>query len=231
MFSLEITDEAIDLMFAVGAGGVEAEMVFEKEKEMVHAFINSVDSANIRYALIEYAEQATVRANFNEYKEKQDFKQFVNFVKRIGEGVGLDEALQQAAAVFGNSGRANAKRVLVLFTNAQSKARSNDLQKHSKDLQESGVKVVVVAIGSDVSEKEINALSSHGEPVLRAQPDDDANAVVKDIASSVLRAEPINRKLQELVVLHNSSNCNPFPPRGSPLTSKIVTRYSLNRVK
>ena len=175
-------------MFAVGSAGVEAEMVFEKEKEMVYAFVNSVDTANVRYALIEYAENATLQADFNEYKEKYDFKEFVDSVRRIGEGLGLDKALQRAAGVFENSGRVNAKRVLVVFTNAQSKARTQDLQKHSRELQESGVKVVVVAIGTDVSEEELSNI--HGAPVVRTQTHDDVNVIVKSVASDVLATEP-----------------------------------------
>jgi hypothetical protein len=175
-------------MFAVGSAGVEAEMVFEKEKEMVYAFVNSVDTANVRYALIEYAENATLQADFNEYKEKYDFKEFVDSVRRIGEGLGLDKALQRAAGVFENSGRVNAKRVLVVFTNAQSKARTQDLQKHSRELQEAGVKVVVVAIGTDVSEEELSNI--HGERVVRTQPHDDVNVIVKSVASDVLATEP-----------------------------------------
>ena len=163
-------------------------MVFEKEKEMVYAFVNSVDTANVRYALIEYAENATLQADFNEHKEKYDFKEFVDSVRRIGEGLGLDKALQRAAAVFENSGRENAKRVLVLFTNAQSQARTQDLQKHSRELQEVGVKVVVVAIGADVSEEELSNIQ--GEPVVRAQTHDDVNAIVKGVASDVLATEP-----------------------------------------
>lgn len=188
--SVELAGEAIDIIFALGSAGSEAEMVFEKEKEMVYAFVNSVDTANVRYALIEYAENATLQANFNEYKEKYDFKEFVDSVKRIGEGLGLDKALKRAFAVFENSGRVNAKRVLVVFTNAQSKARTQELQKHSRELQESGVKVVVVAIGSDVSEEELSKISSHGEPVVRTQPHDDVNILVKSVASDVLATEP-----------------------------------------
>ena len=158
---------------------------------MVYAFVNSVDTANVRYALIEYAENATLQADFNEYKEKYDFKEFVDSVKRIGEGVGLDKALQRSAAVFENSGRDNAKRVLVLFTNAQSKARAQDLQKYSRELQECGVKVVVVAIGTDVSEEELSNI--HGDnqtPVVRTQPHEDVNMIVKGVASDVLATEP-----------------------------------------
>ena len=185
---LELTGEAIDIIFALGSAGFEAEMVFEKQKEMVYAFVNSVDTANVRYAMIEYAENATLQADFNEYKEKYDFKEFVDSVKRIGEGLGLDKALQRAAVVFENSGRASAKRVLVVFTNAQSKARSQDLQKHSRELQESGVKVVVVAIGTDVSDEELSNIQ--GEPVVRTQPHDDVNVIVKSVASNVLATEP-----------------------------------------
>lgn len=187
-FTVELTGEAIDIMFALGSAGQEAEMVFEKEKEMLYAFVNSVDTANVRYALIEYAENATLQADFNEHKEKYDFKEFVDSVKRIGEGLGMDKALQRAAAVFENSGRVNAKRVLIVFTNAQSKARTQDLQKYSRELQEAGVKVVVVAIGTDISEDELNNI--HAEPVVRTQPQDDFNVVVKSVASDVLATEP-----------------------------------------
>ena len=185
---IELTGEAIDIMFALGSAGQEAEMVFEKEKEMLYAFVNSVDTANVRYALIEYAENATLQANFNEHKEKYDFKEFVDSVRRIGEGLGMDKVLQRAAAVFENSGRVTAKRVLIVFTNAQSKARTQDLQKYSRELQETGVKVVVVAIGTDVSEEELSNI--HAEPVVRTQPQDDVNVVVKSVASDVLATEP-----------------------------------------
>lgn len=177
----------MDVMFAVGSAGADAEMVFEKEKEMVFAFVNSVETANVRYALIEYAENATLQANFDEYKEKYDFKEFVDSVERIGEGLGVDKALQNAAAVFVQSGRAHAKRVLILFTNAKSNARTQDLQQFSRNLQEAGVKIVVVAIGSDVSDEQLRSIQ--GEAVVRTQPHDDVGIVVKSVASDVLASE------------------------------------------
>jgi hypothetical protein len=50
------------------------------------------------------------------------------------------------------------------------------------------VKVVVVAIGTDVSEEELSSI--HGERVVRTQPHDDVNVIVKSVASDVLATEP-----------------------------------------
>ncbi|XP_046848822.1 collagen alpha-3(VI) chain-like isoform X2 [Xenia sp. Carnegie-2017] len=185
--SAELSGETVDIVFALGSAGSDAHMVFEKEKEMVATFVNSLDTANLRYALVNYGEDATLQANFNDHKEKYDFKEFLDTLAWPGHGVGLANALEKSAAVFKDSGRVNAKRVLVLFTNAQSNARAQDLQKYSRDLQETAVKVIVVAIGDDVNEEELSQLN--GQPMVRHQVHEDLNVIAKTLACDMLSNE------------------------------------------
>jgi hypothetical protein len=88
-------------------------------------------------------------------------------------GKALDKALEQSCELFKKHGRHSARKVLIVFTNGKSSARANELKKHAQALNELNTKLIVVAIGDDVSVEELLEVTSSEESIVRTQPEDD----------------------------------------------------------
>lgn len=71
----------MDIAFAFGASGPEAEAVFKKEKEMINIFIDSLKVHDTQYGVIEYSSEARVHATFGQFSRKDRLKAQVNIVK------------------------------------------------------------------------------------------------------------------------------------------------------
>lgn len=64
----------MDIAFAFGASGPDAEAVFRKEKEMIHVFIDSLKVHDAQYGVIEYSSDARVHASFGQFTRKDRLK-------------------------------------------------------------------------------------------------------------------------------------------------------------
>ena len=81
----EAAEDALDIAFAFGASGSEADAVFKKEKEMINIFIDSLKVHDAQYGVIEYSSEARVHATFGQFSRKERLKAQVNMteVKQI----------------------------------------------------------------------------------------------------------------------------------------------------
>ena len=120
---IEKQDEYLDVVFAFGSFGETAEEIFEKEKQLISSFIDSVQKRDTHYGVVEIGPRAKICAKIGQYRDHVRLKRHVNLIRRSGDATALDHALEVAANMFENQARANSKRVLVVFTNGKSGAQ------------------------------------------------------------------------------------------------------------
>lgn len=96
-------------------------------------------------------------------------------------GKALDKALEQSCELFKKHGRHSARKVLIVFTNGKSSSRANELKKHAQILADMKTKLIVVAVGDDVSVEELLEVTSSEESIVRIQPEDDHQALLGSI--------------------------------------------------
>jgi hypothetical protein len=120
---IEKQDEYLDIVFAFGSFGETAEEIFEKEKQLISSFIDSVQKRDTHYGVVEIGPRAKICAKIGQYRDHVRLKRHVNLIRRSGDATALDHALEVAANMFENQARANSKRVLVVFTNGKSGAQ------------------------------------------------------------------------------------------------------------
>ena len=93
--------ELVDVTFVMGASGLEGDASFEKQKEIIHSFVDSLKSNDTQMAVVNYAEDdSTIEVKLGEFKDKEDFKSSVDKQKRRGEGKALDKALIETDKVI-----------------------------------------------------------------------------------------------------------------------------------
>lgn len=172
-------------MFAFGSVGDTAEEIFEKEKELISSFIDSIQKRDTHYGVIEIGPRAKVCAMIGQYRDHVRLKRHVNLVRRSGDATGLDHALELAGNMFENQARANSRRVLVVFTSGKSGAQPPELKQNSERLSKNNVDVIVVAIGDDVDDDECQYVTCGSHPIINIAPEQNPRAVVYSIVGEL----------------------------------------------
>ena len=84
----------------MGASGQEGDAGFEKQKEIINSFVDSLKSNDTQMAVVNYGENgANVEVKLGQVKDKDDFKSCVDKQERQGEGKALDKALDDTDKV------------------------------------------------------------------------------------------------------------------------------------
>lgn len=165
----------MDVVFTFGACGPNADEVFEKEKDMVSGFLETIIDSDTHYGVIEYGEnKANIKAKLGDFRNKERFNQYINTIPRSGEGRAIDKALEKARELLLDNGRKNARKALVIFANGKSSARLAELTNEANLLHDAGVKIIAVGIGDDVDDEELNSIATNKDKVILAQPYDEA---------------------------------------------------------
>lgn len=89
----------LDVVFAVGAAGREANEIFDKEKEIIISFIDNLKDNDAQFAVIEFGHKATVKCKLGDERDAGKLKTSVSGIRRTGDGKCLDKALEQAVKV------------------------------------------------------------------------------------------------------------------------------------
>ena len=89
----------LDVVFAIGAAGKDANDVFEKEKSIVNSFIHNLKDNDAQFAIIEFGNKASVKSNLGDEMNAGILAASVADLQRSGEGKCLDKALEQAVEV------------------------------------------------------------------------------------------------------------------------------------
>lgn len=188
-FPSEKSQGQLDVAFVVGASAPQAEKVFNYEKDIVKAMIDQEQPIRTRYGLITYTNQADTRVSFDDFRDKTNLKQFIDFIRWSEAGVALDDGLEKASELFREASPLHSRKVLVVFVNARTGVSKADLKAKSRKLLDSGVNVLVVSIGNNVDSNEVATITERPENVIPGTPTDGGTSVV-DKALKILTADP-----------------------------------------
>ncbi|CAH3028780.1 unnamed protein product, partial [Porites evermanni] len=101
-------------------------------------------------------------------------------------GAALDKALDDARMLFENTARPDAKKVLVVIMDQKQSGDRADSKVKAKELKESSVKVVPVAIGKDASAKELTEITSDKDYLVEMGEDENPEKAAEKIMIKVL---------------------------------------------
>ena len=188
-FPSEKSQGLLDVAFLVGASGPQAQRVFNYEKEIAKSMIDQEQPIRTRYGLITWGNQADTRISFDDFRDKTNLKQFIDFIRWAENGVALDDALEKAHELFRESSPLHSRKVLVVFVNARTGVSKADLKAKSRKLLDSGVNVLVVSIGNNVDANEITRITERPENVIPGTVTDGGTSVVQNVLK-ILTADP-----------------------------------------
>ena len=101
-------------------------------------------------------------------------------------GSNISAALSAAKEAFEDSGvRKDATHVLVVITDKASGASEDVIKKAAKPLQESGIVVIPVGIGNQVSAKDLDGATDNEENVITVDVEEDPKNLMEMILAKI----------------------------------------------
>ena len=184
----------IDLAFALSATSATSGDTYALMKKTIKAIITRYGIDKIHYSFIVFANTATIKVDFGKtFPSKDALKQALDGIPKENGATGLDKALEQAKALFeSNDVRPNAKKVLVTLMDEASNIADAALVKKVRPLEDKGVLVISVGIGSEVKAAELRVISPNPQDVILVSKDEPPTQLAVEIMERVLRGESWN---------------------------------------
>lgn len=179
----------IDLAFAISATSANSNQSYALMRNTIKQFIDKYGVDKIHYSLIVYGDSVVRVVNFNTSFpiSASDLKAAIDAQPPLSGGPVLADALQEAFRVFNETDvRPNAKKVLVVMQDENSGAAANSLSAAVKPVEDIGVLVLSVGVGSSVDRNELSVISPNPKDVISASLNENPSVVAKNIMDRIL---------------------------------------------
>ena len=188
-----LDQEKIDLVFAVSASSTEAEQTFHLMKETLLSIVSTHGMKNIHYTVMTYGSLTRTIVDFQDrFPDEQALLKKLESLSTVSGTPDLDLALANAKKAFGASGaRPDAKKFLVFLVDNKSGSTEQDVLKSAMALEEDGVKVIPVGIGSKVNRQELEKTTPLKKNIIEVPIKENPEKLSKKIMKKVRESEYI----------------------------------------
>ena len=179
----------IDLGFAISATAVSASDTFERIKDTITAIVDEYGITDrLRYGLIVFGRNAAQKLSFSEKSDINTLKAKIKSSQRPGGEPNLQKALEEAKQLFDSEPTGpDVKKVLVVITDKKSTSRPEDVKKAVVPIEEGGVKIIPVAVGSSADPSELEVITSNRGYIIETQRKLDPAVTADKIMEKVLK--------------------------------------------
>ena len=160
-----------DIVIVLGANGNNAPSNFAAEKIFVEKMINSYSAKrqDLRFGAIMYSDDARIVFKLDDELNSQLATAAVRRLQRKRRGNNIEAALKLASSELvydKNDARRNATKNLIILMD-KANVKDESLHESARKLKNHGIKIIVVAIGSDVAPKAIADIPSDEQSLVR----------------------------------------------------------------
>ena len=186
-----VDQEKIDLVFAVSASSTEAKKTFDLMKETLLSIVSTHGMKNIHYTVMTYGSLTRTVVDFQDtFPDEQALLKKLESLSTVRGTPDLDLALADAKKAFEAPGaRPDAKQVLVFLVDNKSGSTEEDVLKSAMALEEAGVKVIPVGIGSKVNREELEKTTPLKKIIIEVPTKENAEKLGKKIMKKVTESE------------------------------------------
>ncbi|XP_048588274.1 uncharacterized protein LOC125572190 [Nematostella vectensis] len=138
---------AIDIIFAISATSASADQIFTTMKNTCKEIVTLYGIRTIRHATIVFGTKVVTVFNLTNFTTKADAHTAIDGAVRENGIPDLVKALQQSKAVFENSPREGARRILIVMMDRSSSASEIKCKAEAVLLRRAGAMVVGVGVG------------------------------------------------------------------------------------
>ena len=145
---------------------------------------------NIRYSFMVFGSQPSTVVDFNQRINSVDtLKRYIELASLPSGGPDLKKALDESKRVFDNSGRPDARKVLVVIVDKRSTNSPDDIMSAAVPLDKNGVRVIPVLVGNDVYPTEMEKVTPDKLGIVKVNKDVEPEILGKVILDRVLRGK------------------------------------------
>lgn len=180
----------IDLAFALSATSANSNESYALMRNTIKQLIDKYGVEKIHYSVIVYGDSFIRVVNFNNTfpPSASDLKAAIDAQPPLSGPPVLENPLQEAVRVFNETEvRPNAKKVLVVMADENSGADPNSLSAAVKPVEDLGVLVLSVVVGSGVDRNELSVISPNPKDVISAGLNGNPAIVAEHIMDRILR--------------------------------------------
>ena len=180
----------LDLGFAISTGSSDSAANIQTIKDTVKAIIDRYGKSDIRYSFILFGNSPARIVSFTDSERYsiELLKNRVNGFSRIS-GAALDRALGEAKEMFEDTARPDAKKVLVVIMDQSQTSDRDKAKDKARELKETGVKVVPVALGEEASPDELTEITPNKGYLVEMEKDENPEKAAEKIMTKVLEGK------------------------------------------
>ncbi|KAL3875072.1 hypothetical protein ACJMK2_038010 [Sinanodonta woodiana] len=183
-----------DIVFILDSSSSEGSANFHKMLDFVTNFANqfSVGPNDVQIGLVTFSTYARNEFYLNSYSDKMDLISKLQTVAYIGGNTATYMGLQYAHNYQfkpQHGARANATHIAIVMTDGQSNDMSRTITE-AHGLQQSGVKVISVGIGSDLNQYELGNIASNRNDVHTVGSFDILHTIQADLKETACGNKP-----------------------------------------
>lgn len=158
-------------------------------KDVIADIMQNYSTNLIHYAVVLYGDEPSVLLKFSDgVTDPDQLASLVRSAADVPGGSALDKALQKAKQLFNEDDavRPDARKILVVITDDESSGEKQAAKGIVRDLTDSLVTIITVAVGDDAGHEELEGLTPADGDSLNATTDEDPGKTGKEIIQIIL---------------------------------------------
>ena len=136
---------------------------------------------DVRYGLVVYDTKGHTRMRLATNEPKEFLEQLLGLIPWRREGTKMDKGVEKGLELLGKPSSPGAKKVIVVFTNGKIASSDQALAKIRRLIENQGVKVIAVGLGSRVDLRQLNHLLPDYENIVLVDVTGDEHDVIRKV--------------------------------------------------
>lgn len=190
-----------DVAFLVDSSGSLHEEGFLEQKDFIKTIVETLDvsPSDSQIGVITYSDKATVAIKFSDYEYQEDLIKGIEALQYNGKTTRIDKAIAMATKeliIPGAGRREDTPGIMVILTDGRQTPESDTtpLEEAAANLEQLGIRTLVVGIGELANEKELRKMTVRDEDVFLAPSLKLLPNFAQPVAASICEAAGINYK-------------------------------------
>lgn len=185
------TVPTVDLVFTTTADSTTTTEIFNIMQQTVQAISDKYGSRKVRISLVTFGTPPVVVFDFNTtIPDKESLAKELAKVTKLSSNPDLQAAIKKAEEIFDYSPvRPDSKKVLTVITHRKFNLGETDIRNAVKPLDDKGVRIVTVGLGSAPEQSELTNLTRTERAVIRPVSNDGGKQVADEILKVILNGE------------------------------------------
>ena len=167
---------------------MDSDRTFRQMQDIIKSVMDKYPTSNIFYSVLSFGDPPVVHINFDDKLSDEDRKRAIDSIDKTTGEASLDKALETARGLFKTaaSQRPTAKNILVVMIDGKSDSKLDDVKASARLLERDGVGVIVIGVGEDVDQPEIDGVTP---TTILTNTTDNPDSVAEEIIKNIDRGE------------------------------------------